>query len=250
LNNLIIFLFYFRGRNVYVQFSSHQELTTVDQSQGRGDEVCFFCSYLNWKLHVSSCWLLTKADRLILYFLFSMWYIPHISVLLWSVVLFKRVLCLKLIFYESIVILFSLSHTSLFILLSFYHILLYLFSFLSISSLSQCCPAVWNPLDAQPNRILLVTIHHVLYPITVDVLFQVFSPHGSVEKIVTFQKSAGQILSDFSLSLLSFRFMLFWTIIEWIEIIFCHAIILSDAWRHSHAHTHALPIKFGTLWHH
>ncbi|XP_045809234.1 polypyrimidine tract-binding protein homolog 3 [Trifolium pratense] len=69
-----------RGRNVYVQFSSHQELTTVDQTQGRGDE---------------------------------------------------------------------------------------------------------------PNRILLVTIHHVLYPITVDVLFQVFSPHGSVEKIVTFQKSAG-----------------------------------------------------------
>ncbi|KAF2291119.1 hypothetical protein GH714_020221 [Hevea brasiliensis] len=29
-----------RGRNVYVQFSSHQELTTMDQnSQGRGDEV-------------------------------------------------------------------------------------------------------------------------------------------------------------------------------------------------------------------
>ncbi|XP_057423828.1 polypyrimidine tract-binding protein homolog 3-like [Lotus japonicus] len=69
-----------RGRNVYVQFSSHQELTTVDQSQGRGDE---------------------------------------------------------------------------------------------------------------PNRILLVTIHHMLYPMTVDVLYQVFSPHGSVEKIVTFQKSAG-----------------------------------------------------------
>uniref|UniRef100_M1C6H8 RBP50 n=1 Tax=Solanum tuberosum TaxID=4113 RepID=M1C6H8_SOLTU len=29
-----------RGRSVYVQFSSHQELTTVDQNaQGRGDEV-------------------------------------------------------------------------------------------------------------------------------------------------------------------------------------------------------------------
>ncbi|KAK7279812.1 hypothetical protein RJT34_24870 [Clitoria ternatea] len=69
-----------RGRNVYVQFSSHQELTTMDQSQGRGDE---------------------------------------------------------------------------------------------------------------PNRILLVTVHHLMYPITVDVLYQVFSPHGSVEKIVTFQKSAG-----------------------------------------------------------
>ncbi|XP_068659433.1 polypyrimidine tract-binding protein homolog 3-like [Aristolochia californica] len=45
--------------------------------------------------------------------------------------------------------------------------------------------------DSQPNRILLVTIHHLLYPITVEVLHQVFSPHGFVEKIVTFQKSAG-----------------------------------------------------------
>nr|XP_018676606.1 PREDICTED: polypyrimidine tract-binding protein homolog 3 isoform X2 [Musa acuminata subsp. malaccensis] len=45
--------------------------------------------------------------------------------------------------------------------------------------------------DSQPNRILLVTIHHMLYPITVEVLHQVFSPYGFVEKIVTFQKSAG-----------------------------------------------------------
>ncbi|XP_062148140.1 polypyrimidine tract-binding protein homolog 3-like [Alnus glutinosa] len=45
--------------------------------------------------------------------------------------------------------------------------------------------------DAPPNRILLVTIHHMLYPITVEVLHQVFSPYGFVEKIVTFQKSAG-----------------------------------------------------------
>jgi len=45
--------------------------------------------------------------------------------------------------------------------------------------------------DAPPNRILLVTIHHMLYPMTVEVLHQVFSPHGFVEKIVTFQKSAG-----------------------------------------------------------
>lgn len=73
-----------RGRNVYMQFSSHQELTTMDQNQGR------------------------KGDQ-----------------------------------------------------------------------------------DSEPNRILLVTIHHMLYPITADVLHQVFSPHGFVEKIVTFQKSAG-----------------------------------------------------------
>lgn len=45
--------------------------------------------------------------------------------------------------------------------------------------------------DGQPNRILLVSIHHVIYPITVDVLQQVFSPYGFVEKVVTFQKSAG-----------------------------------------------------------
>lgn len=32
----------------------------------------------------------------------------------------------------------------------------------------------------------------MLYPITVEVLHQVFSPYGFVEKIVTFQKSAGQ----------------------------------------------------------
>ncbi|KAH7316006.1 hypothetical protein KP509_21G074200 [Ceratopteris richardii] len=53
--------------------------------------------------------------------------------------------------------------------------------------------------DSQPNRILLVTIHNPLYPITVDVLHQVFSPHGYVEKIVTFQKTAGvQALVQFS----------------------------------------------------
>ncbi|KAF6157856.1 hypothetical protein GIB67_003756 [Kingdonia uniflora] len=45
--------------------------------------------------------------------------------------------------------------------------------------------------DTEPNRVLLVTIHQLLYPITVDVLHQVFSSHGVVEKIVTFQKSAG-----------------------------------------------------------
>ncbi|XP_078434359.1 polypyrimidine tract-binding protein 3 [Wolffia australiana] len=45
--------------------------------------------------------------------------------------------------------------------------------------------------DLQPNRIILATIHHMLYPITVEVLHQVFSPYGFVEKIVTFQKTAG-----------------------------------------------------------
>lgn len=75
--------------------------------------------------------------------------------------------------------------------------------FLSIHSLlfSIFCLYVGllsGSLDIQPNRILLVTIHHMLYPITVEVLHQVFSPHGFVEKIVTFQKSAGQLLQVFS----------------------------------------------------
>lgn len=52
--------------------------------------------------------------------------------------------------------------------------------------------------DSQPNRILLVTIHHLLYPITVEVLHQVFSPHGFVEKIVIFQKSGLQAFVQYS----------------------------------------------------
>lgn len=43
----------------------------------------------------------------------------------------------------------------------------------------------------ESNRILLVTVHSMIYPITVEVLHQVFSPHGFVEKIVTFHKLAG-----------------------------------------------------------
>ncbi|KAG8367999.1 hypothetical protein BUALT_Bualt16G0131000 [Buddleja alternifolia] len=60
-----------------------------------------------------------------------------------------------------------------------------------LSILSLCGSCVRLSLEFQPNRILLITIHHMLYPITVEVLHQVFSPHGFVEKIVTFQKSAG-----------------------------------------------------------
>nr|GEZ20063.1 polypyrimidine tract-binding protein homolog 3 [Tanacetum cinerariifolium] len=42
----------------------------------------------------------------------------------------------------------------------------------------------------EPNRILLVTIHHLIYPITVEVLNQIFTPHGYVEKVIIFQKSS------------------------------------------------------------
>ncbi|KAL3641673.1 hypothetical protein CASFOL_012488 [Castilleja foliolosa] len=47
------------------------------------------------------------------------------------------------------------------------------------------------PREEEPSRILLVTIHDMLYPMTVEVLHQVFDPYGVVDKIVTFQKSAG-----------------------------------------------------------
>lgn len=41
----------------------------------------------------------------------------------------------------------------------------------------------------EPNRVLLVTIRYVFYPITEEVLHQVFSPYGFVERIVIIQKS-------------------------------------------------------------
>ncbi|KAL3627572.1 hypothetical protein CASFOL_028935 [Castilleja foliolosa] len=47
------------------------------------------------------------------------------------------------------------------------------------------------PREEEPSRILVVSIHNMLYPMTVEVLHQVFDPHGVVDKIVIFQKSAG-----------------------------------------------------------
>lgn len=53
--------------------------------------------------------------------------------------------------------------------------------------------------DDQNCRILLLTISNVLYPITVDVLSQVFSGYGMIEKIVVFVKGAGmQALVQFT----------------------------------------------------
>lgn len=80
-----------------------------------------------------------------------------------------------------------------------------LFILLSLSSFLSRYSSAAGPQE-EPNRILLVTIHHMLYPITIEVLHQVFSPYGFVEKIVTFQKSAGQILStSHSHSILAFN---------------------------------------------
>ncbi|EFA84392.1 RNA-binding region RNP-1 domain-containing protein [Heterostelium album PN500] len=40
-----------------------------------------------------------------------------------------------------------------------------------------------------PNNILLVTISNIIYPVTIDVLYQLFSKYGSVLKILIFSKS-------------------------------------------------------------
>nr|GEU35002.1 polypyrimidine tract-binding protein homolog 3 [Tanacetum cinerariifolium] len=50
----------------------------------------------------------------------------------------------------------------------------------------------------EPNRILLVTTHHIIYLITMEVLNQIFSPNGYVKKVIIFHKSAyGQALIQF-----------------------------------------------------
>ncbi|XP_021676441.2 polypyrimidine tract-binding protein homolog 3 isoform X3 [Hevea brasiliensis] len=54
-----------RGRNVYVQFSSHQELTTMDQnSQGRGDEVFKPLSSISYGRVLLQLGLLFSLDEL------------------------------------------------------------------------------------------------------------------------------------------------------------------------------------------
>lgn len=56
-----------------------------------------------------------------------------------------------------------------------------------------------NGNSSPPNRILLVTINNAMYPITVDILYQVFGSHGIVEKIVIFSKTKGlQALIQYS----------------------------------------------------
>ncbi len=70
--------------------------------------------------------------------------------------------------------------------------------FLSFKSLSfyvqlntSSHPHFQNGNTSPPNRILLVTINNAMYPITVDILHQVFGSHGLVEKIVIFSKTKG-----------------------------------------------------------
>ncbi|EFJ25475.1 hypothetical protein SELMODRAFT_99329, partial [Selaginella moellendorffii] len=46
-----------------------------------------------------------------------------------------------------------------------------------------------NP-KVEASRVLLAIIHNPLYQMNVDILHQVFSPHGNIEKIVIFHKAA------------------------------------------------------------
>ncbi|KAL4273516.1 hypothetical protein GQ457_13G014660 [Hibiscus cannabinus] len=56
--------------------------------------------------------------------------------------------------------------------------------------LSEFCEGLKSVFDSHfANRILLVTVHQVAYSITPEELYKVFSPYGSVEKVIPLQKS-------------------------------------------------------------
>ncbi|XP_048488174.1 heterogeneous nuclear ribonucleoprotein L isoform X2 [Plutella xylostella] len=50
---------------------------------------------------------------------------------------------------------------------------------------------------ARPNHILLYTIINPAYPITVDVVHTISSPHGQVQRIVVFKKNGVQAMVEF-----------------------------------------------------
>lgn len=54
------------------------------------------------------------------------------------------------------------------------------------------------PSTPPQNSILLVTIQNVLYPITIDILHQIFSKYGSILKIAIFTKTGLQALIQFA----------------------------------------------------
>ena len=47
--------------------------------------------------------------------------------------------------------------------------------------------------DAKENKIILLTIKNVVYPINTDVIYRVASLSGTVEKIVIFKKKFLQV---------------------------------------------------------
>ena len=58
--------------------------------------------------------------------------------------------------------------------------------------------------DAKENKIILLTIKNVVYPINTDVIYRVASLSGTVEKIVIFKKKFLQV--NF--------FIIFWNIAD------------------------------------
>ena len=48
--------------------------------------------------------------------------------------------------------------------------------------------------DAKENKIILLTIKNVVYPINTDVIYRVASLSGTVEKIVIFKKKFLQVI--------------------------------------------------------
>ena len=51
-----------------------------------------------------------------------------------------------------------------------------------------------NQQNGGPNTVLRVIVEHMVYPVTLDVIFQIFSRVGKVLKIVTEQPLDGGIL--------------------------------------------------------
>jgi len=61
---------------------------------------------------------------------------------------------------------------------------------LVVSNPSQALTAAASDsTDSQTNTILHVTVEHLIYPVTVDILHQIFSKYGIILKIVTFTRN-------------------------------------------------------------
>lgn len=141
-------MFCSRGRNVYVQFSSHQELTTMDQSQGRGDEVGVFCVHIFY---------LKECTLYLVHFLKN-----HVEIITFIFCMISPMsLYVKLSHFTGPV----LNCYVLYIPLSLYHFLplfillsLYLFSF----SVLSCCREL-SGCTAKPNPLSYNSSHAVSY---------------------------------------------------------------------------------------
>ena len=64
--------------------------------------------------------------------------------------------------------------------------------------------------DAKENKIILLTIKNVVYPINTDVIYRVASLSGTVEKIVIFKKKFLQVTFIAMPRLQTIRWAIFW----------------------------------------